>query len=119
VHDVVNAAIEFGGAIPCLPARDTIKVVKDGFVQRTLDRSTIYMAHTPQVFRRKELIEAMNGDMAFTDEASAYEHAGHAVKIVLSSPDNIKITQQEDIPLAEILVKCKFPVIADLIRNPE
>jgi 2-C-methyl-D-erythritol 4-phosphate cytidylyltransferase len=109
VSNVINLAIKFGAAIPTLPARDTIKVVKDGYIEQTLDRDHIYMAHTPQVFNREQLIEAIMkakaDNIPLTDEASAFEYAGYRVKVSPSSPDNIKITQFEDIELAEVLLK--------------
>ncbi|GAB7140786.1 2-C-methyl-D-erythritol 4-phosphate cytidylyltransferase [Deferribacterales bacterium RsTz2092] len=109
VERVISAALQCGGAICGMFARDTIKRVKDDRVLETLARDSIFQAHTPQVFERLRLIEAIksakqNG-IALTDEASAFEYIGYDVAVVASSADNIKITLREDLALAEYLVK--------------
>lgn len=100
---VAEAAYENGGAIAAVPVTDTIKCVKDGFIESTPDRSALYGAQTPQGFRtglyRKML--AQSGD--FTDDSQLAEAMGIKVKIVTGSYDNIKITTPEDIARAEII----------------
>ena len=100
---VAEAAYENGGAIAAVPVTDTIKCVKDGFIESTPDRSALYGAQTPQGFRtglyRKML--AQGGD--FTDDSQLAEVMGIKVKIVTGSYDNIKITTPEDIARAEII----------------
>ena len=112
VQATVEAGIETGGAICGVPARDTVKRVKDGAVLCTEDRNTIFLAHTPQVFRRDILLAALEKaetqNLAFTDESGAYEAEGYRVAVCLSGADNIKITGPEDIPLAQALVKKYF-----------
>jgi len=112
VRNTVIAGIKHGGAICGVPARDTVKRVKDGMVFCTEDRDTIFWAHTPQVFRRNMLLasleKAETEGRIFTDESAAYEAAGYKVAVQLSGADNIKITEQADIPLAQLLVKRYF-----------
>lgn len=103
ISGVIQEAYEYGGAIAAVPVTDTVKCVKDGFIESTPDRSGLYGAQTPQGFRT-ELYEKMlahGGD--FTDDSQLAEAMGIKVKIVTGSYDNIKITTPEDIARAEII----------------
>ena len=108
IASVVRAAAEAGAAIPVLPLVDTIKRVRDGAVQETLDRSELAAAQTPQGVRRALLEEAL--ERAFrdgvnvTDEAMAVERLGRRVAAVVGSPRNIKITTPHDLRWAELLL---------------
>ncbi len=101
------------GAILATPVCDTIKrVCSTGDfreVVQTVDRSRLWKALTPQMFRIRVLDEALRsclrGSLAVTDDASAVEAIGHRVKIVEGRSDNIKITRQEDIRLAESIMR--------------
>jgi 2-C-methyl-D-erythritol 4-phosphate cytidylyltransferase len=92
------------GGILALPVSDTLKTVKDGAITGTPDRSSIWRALTPQMFRVGRLIEALESAAAkgqiVTDEASALELLGENPRIVEGRPDNIKITRPEDLALA-------------------
>lgn len=103
----VNLARKFGGCIIAVPENDTVKLTGNGLtVKKTLDRSKLYRAQTPQTFRRG-LIErayaASNGKKV-TDDASLAEACGINVKILEGSYSNIKITTKEDLKLAEVLI---------------
>jgi 2-C-methyl-D-erythritol 4-phosphate cytidylyltransferase len=78
-------------------------------VLETIDRSSIWRALTPQMFRygelRQALEEAANKGSIVTDEASALELKGLLPKIVEGRPDNIKITRPEDLPLASFYLE--------------
>lgn len=92
---------EVGGLL-ALPARDTLKQVgADGRVQCTLDRSRVWQALTPQMFRLGPLSTALQTGLQqgalITDEASAMEHAGLSPRLVAGRGDNIKVTQPEDL----------------------
>ncbi len=93
------------GGILALPSVDTLKEVEAGTIRKTLDRGRVWRALTPQMFRygllRESLEQALVAGRVITDEANAIEHAGLQPKIVEGSPDNIKITRPEDLPLAE------------------
>lgn len=93
------------GGILGMPVRDTMKQVEQGHISKTLDRSQIWHAFTPQVFRfarlRKAMQQAQAAGLAITDEASAIEHSGAAPLIVAGHSDNIKITHPADLQLAE------------------
>lgn len=92
------------GGILALPVSDTLKRVEGDSIQETLDRSRIWRALTPQMFRygllRHALEDAAERGRAVTDEASAMELKGFRPKLVEGRPDNIKITRPEDLPLA-------------------
>jgi 2-C-methyl-D-erythritol 4-phosphate cytidylyltransferase/2-C-methyl-D-erythritol 2,4-cyclodiphosphate synthase len=113
----IAAAVETGAALAALPARDTVKRAQpwrpasagpEGWaVAETLSRDTIFLAQTPQAFRREVLRDAIalgeqGGDA--TDEAALVERAGHVVRLVDGDTANIKITTPEDWPLAEAIV---------------
>jgi 2-C-methyl-D-erythritol 4-phosphate cytidylyltransferase len=77
-------------------------------VERTLDRSSLWAAQTPQVFRTAALRAALEVDEATrdaaTDEAMLVEAAGGTVLIHPASPENLKVTTPLDLRLAELLL---------------
>lgn len=90
------------GGLLGVPARDTLKRVgRDGRVSETVDRSQVWLAYTPQMFRLGALRDALSAGLAagaaITDEASAMEWAGHAPRLVEGRADNIKVTTPEDL----------------------
>ncbi len=114
IEAVCLMAQEVGAAIPGVSVRDTVKeVYDDGLVLRTLDRSNLYLAQTPQVCRKSDLLSAYElaeeKDIKATDEAGLLEALGVPVGVVSSSPHNFKITTQDDLLLAEALVKLASP----------
>jgi len=100
-HDTV-------GGILALSSHDTLKNVNGLDIVGTLDRSHIWRALTPQMFRYgmlKAALEQHQGNRAITDEASALELQGFQPKIVEGRPDNIKITRPEDLALAQFYME--------------
>lgn len=96
------------GGILALPSHDTLKQVNGDNIQQTLDRRTVWRALTPQMFRFGVLTQALEqtaGNLAITDEASALELIGLPAQIVEGRPDNIKITQPEDLFLAQFYLE--------------
>ena len=90
------------GGLLAVPARDTLKRIgADGRVAETVDRSLIWQAYTPQMFRfaalHRALADALVAGVAVTDEASALEWAGQAPRLVEGRADNLKITRPEDL----------------------
>jgi 2-C-methyl-D-erythritol 4-phosphate cytidylyltransferase len=104
-HAVVNAAREFGAALPVLPVADTIHVVNEDVVMTTLERSTLAAAQTPQCFRaeilRDVLARAEKEGVTGTDEAGLAARFGYTVKAIPGDPRNLKITVPEDLAIAE------------------
>jgi 2-C-methyl-D-erythritol 4-phosphate cytidylyltransferase len=96
------------GGILALSSHDTLKNVQGNCITETLDRSHIWRALTPQMFRYgmlKIALEEAQGNPAITDDASALELKGLQPKIVEGRPDNIKITRPEDLPLAQFYME--------------
>ena len=93
------------GGLLAEPVVDTIKrVAVDGRVLETVDRSELWRAQTPQMFRLGELTDALERALlagaVITDEASAMEWAGYPVVVVPGSSRNLKVTVPEDLALA-------------------
>lgn len=115
VSRTIAAAAESGAALAALPASDTVKRTHgprkgeehaDGghYVVETIPRETVYLAQTPQAFRREVLRDALalaEAGVEITDEATLAERAGHPVQLVSGEPSNIKITSSSDLPVAE------------------
>jgi 2-C-methyl-D-erythritol 4-phosphate cytidylyltransferase len=97
-----EAGGEDGGGLLAVPLADTLKRGEDGRVTTTLDRSSLWCAQTPQLFRFGSLRAALvSGALAgITDEASAMERAGHAPRLVAGVSSNLKVTTPEDVVLA-------------------
>ncbi len=103
IETLVNDSV---GGLLAIPARDTKKRADPaGRVLQTIDRTDLWKAQTPQMFRLGALHEALSGAIAagalVTDEASAMERTGQMPRLVEGHNDNIKITRPEDLVLAE------------------
>src|SRR4029434_5849205 len=106
---VVDAARLGGGAVPGLPATETIQRVSGRRqILATPPREQLYSIQTPQCFHaailRSSLERASKAGYEGTDESSVVRWAGHRVVVVPGSPDNIKITRALDLDLAEVLL---------------
>ena len=97
------------GAIAAIPMTDTVKeVASDGRVLRTLDRSALWAIQTPQVFKADILRRALERDAAAlaaaTDDAYLVDDAGGVITVVESFPENLKVTRESDLRIAEALL---------------
>jgi 2-C-methyl-D-erythritol 4-phosphate cytidylyltransferase len=106
IEAVIDAAAGADGAILAIPLHDTPKQVgPDRIIQQTIPRSQIWLAQTPQVFRRSLLQEAHARAAAEgvlgTDDAALMERLGYRVAVVEGSQANVKITTPDDLPVAE------------------
>lgn len=101
------AALEHGAAVAGMPVKDTIKRVGPGLaIEDTPDRSLLWQAQTPQVFRYDLILEAhrtCEGD--YTDDAAMVEAIGHTVRMFEGSYENIKVTTAGDLVVAEVLLR--------------
>ena len=109
VRQVVEVAAVDGAAIIALPMRDTVKQVGgDRLIERTIDRKPLWLAQTPQAFRRDWLQEAhrkaQTEGLASTDDAFLLEWMGHPVRVVEGSGENIKVTRPEDLIIGEAIL---------------
>lgn len=96
--------------IAAAPVTDTIKeVASDGAVARTLDRSVLWAAQTPQVFRRAALQRALAAPddvlAAATDDAWLVERGGGTVRVIASPAANLKVTTPDDLRVAELALR--------------
>lgn len=94
---VIAACTDAVGAVPVVPAADTIKRCAGDRVEETLDRTTLFHAQTPQAADRVALLDAMRAHAEATDEASALERAGLDVQVVPGEASNRKITTFDDL----------------------
>ena len=110
----IAAAAESGAAVAAVQACDTVKRTDDGpsdaghYVRETIARETIYLAQTPQAFRRDVLSDALAQTIDATDEATLAERAGHVVRIVEGEASNLKITTRADLVLAEAIASSRI-----------
>jgi 2-C-methyl-D-erythritol 4-phosphate cytidylyltransferase len=107
---LVARGIPAGGALLAAPVRDTLKRGNgERRVAATEPRESLWRALTPQMFRRGELMRALEAaeadGVAVTDEAMAMERAGHRPLLVEGAEDNIKVTTAVDLALAAYLLR--------------
>jgi 2-C-methyl-D-erythritol 4-phosphate cytidylyltransferase / 2-C-methyl-D-erythritol 2,4-cyclodiphosphate synthase len=112
IDRTIEAAATFGAAIAAIEASDTVKRVErhphGALVVETIPRSTIFLAQTPQGFRREVLADAValgRSGVEATDEAALAELAGHQVHIVAGDPGNVKITTEQDLMAARLRIE--------------
>lgn len=109
IDRVVRAAHTYGAAAPAIPVKDTIKVVQGGVVKETPDRASLQAVQTPQVFDfdilRGALKKAKQDGAQVTDDCSAVERMGMAVKIVEGEERNLKVTTPLDLKIAQLLLE--------------
>lgn len=106
---IVNKAIEFGAAIAACSERDTIKQVDEkGAIVSTINRNSIFHAQTPQIFKKElyktALYKALKDNAEITDDAQMVERCGERVMVVDCGQENIKITYESDIAIAESIL---------------
>lgn len=109
IDAVFAAAVQHGAAILAAPVTGTLKrVTAKNNIQETVSRADLWEAQTPQVFRRRLLLDAYaqaaGGDPA-TDDAQLVERLGHPVAVVACSRMNLKITTKDDLRLAGAILK--------------
>ncbi len=102
-------ALEAGNAVAAVPSKDTVKIVdREGVVVNTPNRSSVWLAQTPQVFNASKLAAAyfeeylsvaVSGGTGPTDDASVMEAQGYSVYLVMGDYANIKVTTPEDIEI--------------------
>jgi 2-C-methyl-D-erythritol 4-phosphate cytidylyltransferase len=120
IDDCFAAAARTGAAMLAAPVVATIKKVKDGVIEKTVDRAGLYEAQTPQVFK-KELLKKAYAELSKLDktkisvdstgsprdDAQLVEALGEKVAIVETDSSNLKITTPADIAIAEAIIKSR------------
>ena len=113
IEDAVAQAARSGAAAPAVPVKDTIKEVRDGLVERTLDRAALYAVQTPQVFDgdliRAALQKALDDAARLTDDCAAVERLGMKVVLTRGDERNIKLTTPADLLIGEVLAEEAAP----------
>ncbi len=112
ICEVVSACKETGAAILAVRPKETVKVgSEDKFIEKTLDRNSLWLVQTPQAFYYSILQQAYkkaySESFYGTDDASLVERLGVKVKVVEGLYENIKITTPEDIEFAKMLLERK------------
>lgn len=95
-------------AILAIPVRDTLKLANHHQIVKTVDRTALWQAQTPQIAKiavlKKAIVYAIEQGQTITDEASALEYMSESVTIVQGRSDNIKITYPDDLALAKLIL---------------
>lgn len=109
IEDTIREALASGAAICAVPVKDTVKEALGGKVSRTVPRETLVSVQTPQAFWSETLIEAFGKareeGFSGTDESGLVERLGRPVTVVEGSYENIKITTEEDLAVAECILR--------------
>jgi 2-C-methyl-D-erythritol 4-phosphate cytidylyltransferase len=93
------------GAIPVLAVSDTLKRAVDGAIVATVDRDGLVAVQTPQAFTARALRAAHRAGGEATDDAGLLERLGSTVVTVAGEPGNLKITNPDDLAMAEALIQ--------------
>ena len=116
---LIDGALDEEGGLLAAPLADTVKREQGGRVAETVDRTSLWRALTPQMFRLDVLRRALDGVAgsgasgsavgrgfaAITDESAAVEALGLRPRLIAGSPGNMKVTEQGDLALAEAVLK--------------
>ena len=112
LDDVFKAAEKNGAAMLACPVVATLKKVENGQITKTVDRTGLYEAQTPQVFK-KDLLKKAYANLnkldksKISDDSQLVEALGHKVSIVETDFSNIKITNKSDIVIAEAIIRSR------------
>jgi 2-C-methyl-D-erythritol 4-phosphate cytidylyltransferase len=110
IKDVLMSGMSYGAAISAIPVTDTVKFADNkGIIVKNINRRGLWFAQTPQVFKYSILAEAYKmydvHHADITDESGLVEQLGVKVRTVAGSIFNIKITKEEDLILAQLIVR--------------
>lgn len=107
LHQVAEAA-RSEGAILAVPVKDTVKQVTDAHISKTVPRSDLWLAQTPQAFSASAILaaheKAAAAEFVGTDDASLFEWIGEPVRIIPGDYHNIKMTTPEDLLFGEAIL---------------
>ncbi|MBK1697852.1 bifunctional 2-C-methyl-D-erythritol 4-phosphate cytidylyltransferase/2-C-methyl-D-erythritol 2,4-cyclodiphosphate synthase [Rhodovibrio salinarum] len=105
IDRVLQALETHAGAIPAIAVSDTLKrTAADGTIAETVPRAGLWRAQTPQGFRYADILtahRAAQGEADASDDAAVLERTGQTVALVQGSPENVKVTTQDDLTRAE------------------
>ena len=103
ISETVRSCVDYDGAIVAIPSVDTIKIINDEVVIKSLDREIVWRAQTPQTFQKDKLLKSfkIQSKIKITDESTMMELSGYSIKIIKGDPENFKITSKLDWELAK------------------
>ena len=103
----IDACNEFDGAIIAIPSVDTMKKVDNQIIKNTIDRQSLWMAQTPQTFKKNKLLYAIKNysHLNITDESMLMEEANFKIKLIAGDWSNFKITNEIDWELAKVIAR--------------
>lgn len=106
ISNVIAELDRCDAVIPGLPVADTMKFAPDGFIERTVDRGSMWFVQTPQGFTFDKILAAhrqaaRDGKNSFTDDAAVAEYAGLQVRIAAGDQANRKLTTSHDVRTAD------------------
>jgi 2-C-methyl-D-erythritol 4-phosphate cytidylyltransferase len=108
IKNVINGLEKYNAVIPGIKSTNTLKYIKNNIVQKTIDRNTVYQIQTPQGFKSKLLLKAIEpiikNKVNITDDASAMEKIGEKVLVVSGNQENIKLTTQIDYMVSKAIL---------------
>ena len=112
IREVATAAYRYGAATAAHRAKDTVKLSdKNGFIEKTTDRDQVYLAGTPQIFKadiyRAAAYSAKEDGFSGTDDNMLAERWNFKIRLCDVGYENIKITTQEDLFVAEAILKAR------------
>ncbi|MBU1259743.1 MAG: 2-C-methyl-D-erythritol 4-phosphate cytidylyltransferase [Planctomycetes bacterium] len=113
LDDAFKTAEKTGAAMLACPVVATLKRVENGQIMETVDRTGLYEAQTPQVFK-KDLLKKAYANLGkldkskISDDSQLVEALGQKVSIVETDSSNIKITTKADIAIAETIIKSRL-----------
>ena len=107
IKDSIQACREFDGAIIAIPAVDTVKKAENQIIKNTINRESLWMAQTPQTFKKEKLLHAIkiSSHLNITDESMLMEEADFKIKLIEGDHSNFKITNDMDWKLAKVIVR--------------
>lgn len=111
IERAIIACEKNDGAVAAMPSQDTVKEVNinNNRIKRTIPRKMIWLAQTPQVFHRGQLVEALSyakeNTIKVTDESTLLESLNYSIVVVEGNTENFKITTKNDWKLAESILE--------------
>ena len=113
IRSVCLSAYKYGAATAAHKATDTVKIADSkGFIDHTVDRNTVWLAQTPQVFKTKlyraAVYTALKKDYEVTDDNMLVEYIKHPVRLVECGAENIKVTTADDMIMARKVLECRL-----------
>ena len=108
INQSINACKTADGGVVGIKSPDTVKYSENSLIKKTINRDNIWLAQTPQTFKKEKLtkaiIDAEKNNITCTDESSLMERMGFSILLVRGHINNFKITSQDDWDRAETLL---------------